>query len=113
MKNEPCIRLGMRIRPKISENPAESRNSNPPSAKLFTAKISQRLICATFVRWYQSAGPRSSAAEVLGWRVVSRVHGLRQELLLIVRPELADVRICLDHRVDELAVLALAVADEH
>ena len=27
MKNEPCIRLGMRIRPKISEKPDDSRNS--------------------------------------------------------------------------------------
>ena len=38
MKNEPCIRFGMRISPKISEKPAESRNSKPPSAMLFTAK---------------------------------------------------------------------------
>ena len=44
MKNEPCIRLGMRIRPKISEKPEESRNRRPPSATLLTAKVSQRVI---------------------------------------------------------------------
>ena len=44
MKNEPCIRLGMRIRPKMSEKPDDSRNSKPPSAMLFTANVSHRLI---------------------------------------------------------------------
>src|SRR5215831_8065016 len=44
MKKAPCIRLGMRSRPKMSENPDESRNSRPPSAILFTAKVSQTLI---------------------------------------------------------------------
>jgi hypothetical protein len=44
MKNEPCIRLGMRIRPKISEKPEESRNRRPPSAMLLTAKVSHRLM---------------------------------------------------------------------
>src|SRR5215475_4769294 len=44
MKNDPCIRLGMRIRPKMSEKPAESRNSKPPRAMLFTARVSHRLI---------------------------------------------------------------------
>jgi hypothetical protein len=39
MKNEPCIRLGMRIRPKISEKPAERRNKRPPSAKLLMARM--------------------------------------------------------------------------
>src|ERR1700693_5742400 len=41
MKKEPCIRFGIRIRPKISENPADSRNKSPPSAMLFTANVSQ------------------------------------------------------------------------
>ena len=44
MKKAPCIRLGMRISPKISEKPEDSRNSRPPSAMLFTAKVSQRLM---------------------------------------------------------------------
>src|SRR5260221_11618220 len=46
MKNEPCVRLGMRISPKMSENPAESRNRSPPSVTLFTASSSHRLIAA-------------------------------------------------------------------
>ncbi len=44
MKNDPCIRLGMRISPKIRENPADNRNSRPPKAMLFTARVSQRVI---------------------------------------------------------------------
>src|SRR5215472_3849240 len=40
MKNEPCVRLGMRISPKMSENPAARRNSNPPKVTLFTASSS-------------------------------------------------------------------------
>src|SRR3954453_5472644 len=44
MKNEPCIRFGMRISPKISEKPAERRNSKPPSARLFTPSVSQSVI---------------------------------------------------------------------
>ena len=34
----------MRIRPKISEKPDDSRNSKPPSAMLFTANVSHRVI---------------------------------------------------------------------
>src|SRR5215813_1593230 len=43
MKNEPCIRLGMRIKPKISEKPADSRNNRPPSAKLLIVSVGQAL----------------------------------------------------------------------
>src|SRR6185295_9121012 len=39
MKNEPCIRFGMRIRPKIKEKPDDSRNSSPPRARLLIARI--------------------------------------------------------------------------
>ena len=42
MNIEPCVRFGIRIRPKISENPADSRNSRPPSVTLLTERISQR-----------------------------------------------------------------------
>src|SRR4051812_22487865 len=44
MKNEPCIRFGIRISPKISEKPADNRNSRPPSAMLFTARRTQTLM---------------------------------------------------------------------
>ena len=36
----------MRISPKISEKPAESRNSRPPNVTLLTVSSSQKLICA-------------------------------------------------------------------
>ncbi len=44
MKNEPCIRFGMRISPKISEKPADSRNSRPPKVTLFTVRTSQKFM---------------------------------------------------------------------
>ena len=42
MKNEPCVRFGMRRSPKISENPADSRKRRPPSVMLLTASTNQR-----------------------------------------------------------------------
>src|SRR5215470_14405363 len=39
MKKEPCIKLGMRIRPKIREKPDDNRNNSPPSARLLAARI--------------------------------------------------------------------------
>src|SRR5215471_18508018 len=108
MNSEPCVRFGMRISPKISEKPAESRNSRPPKAMLFAAS-SQRFMrgdpCATIS---SAVGAGRSALER---RIVARVDGLRQEPLLVVGPELADVLVGLDRRVDELAVLALAAPD--
>src|SRR5262245_38024838 len=97
MNNEPCVRFGIRISPKISEKPAESRKSRPPSVTLLTASTNQIIAPAT-----RSALQR---------RIVPRVHGLRQEPLLVVRPELADLGIGLDGRVDELAALHLHAAD--
>src|SRR5262245_60925550 len=41
MKKPPCARFGMRIRPKASENPEESRNSRPPKAMLFSVWMIQ------------------------------------------------------------------------
>ena len=43
MKKEPWVRFGIRMSPKISENPADSRKSRPPSVTLLTASTSQRL----------------------------------------------------------------------
>jgi hypothetical protein len=51
MKNEPCIRLGMRINPKISEKPAESRNKSPPMAMLFTASVIHSVMTCGFPIW--------------------------------------------------------------
>src|SRR5262245_3731500 len=63
MKNEPCIRLGMRISPKIREKPADSRNSRPPSAMLFTARRTQTLMLVSTAR----AGGRWCRARLLTW----------------------------------------------
>src|SRR5579864_256991 len=48
MNIEPCVRLGMRISPKISENPADSRNNRPPKVTLLTVSSSQNVICGAF-----------------------------------------------------------------
>src|SRR6266851_5550998 len=94
MKNEPWVRFGILINPKISEKPADRRNRRPPSVTLLTASSSHR---------FTLGGPRSA----LQRRIVARVHRLRQEPLLVVGPELADFWIRLDRGVDELAALAL------
>src|SRR5260221_1190028 len=106
MKNEPSVRLGMRISPKMSENPAESRNRSPPSVTLFTASSSHRLIAAF------SLAALDRRLLALQRREVARIHRLCQELLLVINKELPDIRIGLDDGVDELAVLALDPADE-
>ena len=46
MNNEPCVRFAMRISPKISENPAASRNSSPPRARLFSVWMIQNCMRA-------------------------------------------------------------------
>src|SRR5271169_124837 len=46
MNIEPCVKLGIRISPKISENPADSRNRRPPNVTLLTVSSSQNVIPA-------------------------------------------------------------------
>src|SRR5690348_4759841 len=41
MKYAPCERFATRMNPKMSENPDESRNRSPPSARPFSDWISQ------------------------------------------------------------------------
>src|SRR5665213_1842833 len=48
MNNEPCVRLGMRISPKISEKPADNRNNRLPNVMLLTVSRSQKVISAVF-----------------------------------------------------------------
>src|SRR6476660_8800515 len=103
MKNEPCVRLGIFMRPKISENPAESRKSRPPSVMLLTASTTQRFI--------RGLAERPRLRSRFQRRIVAGVHGLREEPLLVVCPELADLGIGLDRRVDELVALLLASPD--
>src|SRR3954469_13004618 len=104
MKSAPCVRLAMRIRPKMSENPAASRNSSPPSARLFSVWMTQNCMeRSEAARWNQSseAARWSSLLQVLRRREVPRVHRVLQELLGLVGPELADVGIGMDHRVHQ------------
>src|SRR6185312_1649035 len=132
MNIEPCVRFGMRIRPKISEKPAESRNSRPPRVMLLTARISHRFMTvrAPFPRcgtrgtargkvvsraarspsrvvtppaWRERF--RQAEPSALQRRIVARIYRLFQEPLLVERPELADVRIGLDGVLRQLAVL--------
>src|ERR1041384_7167486 len=140
MNSEPCVRFGMRISPKISEKPADSKNSSPPNVTLLTDSTSQKFI-GEHPRWlggrlgHRSSpckrGPRAwqrtgfplarertefasapnDQALVLHRRVVARIDRLREELLLVVGPELADVVIGLDRLVDELAVRLLDPPD--
>src|SRR5881409_1511031 len=102
MKNEPWVRLGIFMSPKINEKPDDSRKRRPPSVMLFTASTNHRLMLG---------GPGRESRSALQRRIVTRVHGLREEPLLVVRPELAHFRIRLDRGVDELVALALGAAD--
>src|SRR5437588_11094748 len=54
---------------------------------------------------------QSRCSSALQRRVVARVDRLRQKPFLVIGPELADIGIGLDRRVDQLAVLLLAAAD--
>src|SRR3982750_77141 len=99
MKYAPCDRFATRIRPKMSENPDESRNRSPPSASPFSDWMSQNRTGLQLL------------LEVRRFRGLARVHRLRQERLRIVLPELRDVRVRLDDGVLQAPVLALPLAD--
>src|SRR6266446_1980051 len=96
MNNAPWVRFAIRISPKMSEKPADSRNSRAPSARLFSVWMTQNC---------------SLGLQVLRRREVARVHRVLQELFRAVGPELAHVRIGVDHAVHQPAVLALDLAD--
>src|SRR5260370_32773204 len=54
----------------------------------------------------------TGSLQIPSWRIVARVNRIGQKFVLGIGPELADVRVALDHRIDELPVLALAFANE-
>src|SRR5207244_13335438 len=54
---------------------------------------------------------RGSVLEVLRRRPVARIDRVLQELLLVIRPELAHVRIRIDDGLDEAYLIALDLAD--
>src|SRR5262245_23893966 len=124
MNSEPCVRLGIRIRPKISEKPAESRNSRPPSVMLLTASTRYRFMACVFSASgaplancpRRSKSPRRGAApcvrSALERRVVARIDRLRQEPLRIVGPELAHLGIDFHRGVGHFPALLLDPADE-
>src|SRR5436305_14867020 len=66
MNKEPCVRFGMRISPKISENPADSRNNRPPKAMLLPASRREmfigRMNSQRAARQPGSAGSKHSGA---------------------------------------------------
>src|SRR5207237_6724762 len=98
MKSAPCVRLAIRISPKMSEKPAAKRNSRPPSARLFSVWIAQ--YCRLLL-------------QVLRGREVSRVDRVLEELVRLVGPELAHVRVGADHGVHQAPLLAGDLADVH
>src|SRR5262245_43346002 len=111
MKKDPWVRLGMRMRPKIREKPAERRKSRPPRVMLLTASTNQRFMGGDAPRSPRGASRWLRSLLALQRRVVARVDRLGEEPLLVVRPELTHVGIGLDGRVDELVALALALPD--
>src|SRR5689334_16206769 len=93
MNIEPWVRFGMRISPKISENPADSRNNRPPNVTLLTVSSSQNVITAALPFYTRSAlGQR---------RIIARIDWMREILLFRPVPELTDVLIRLDGLVPE------------
>src|SRR5215467_3353211 len=143
MKKEPCIRLGMRIRPKIREKPADSRNKRPPRARLLIARMAACADVICVIMNGLSSDPRNATRldnrharnpgsfqwipgsqtgnatdeqlplfQMLRRRIVAPVDFFRQEALLVIGPELADIRVGLDNGIDELSAFALALADE-
>src|SRR3974377_1961298 len=94
MNIEPCVRLGIRISPKIRENPADSRNKRPPNVTLLTVSSSQNVITAAL--------PLCARSALGQWRIVARINRMREILLFRPRPELTDVFIGLDCFVPEL-----------
>src|SRR4029078_2986969 len=98
MNSEPCVRLGIRISPKIREKPADSRNSSPPKVTLLTASTSQKVIVAVvppsscqISTARACRAPAARLASGFDRREVARINRLLEERLLVVRPELADV----------------------
>src|SRR5260221_4090097 len=59
----------------------------------------------------QRRGDSRVLLEILGRRVVARIDRVLEEFVLLVGPELADVGIGLDHRVDVSPVLLLDLAE--
>src|SRR5215469_13176423 len=99
MNSEPWVRLGIRISPKINENPADNKNSRPPKAMLLPANINHRFIAIFY-------------GSTFYWRIIARIDRLGEEPLFVIAPELTDVGIGPDDGIDQLFAFPLAAADE-
>src|SRR5579871_2126 len=125
MNSEPCVRLAIRISPNMSEKPAASRNSRPPRARLLRvwmttkyalpscANTADSMRCSRRTRRPHRGPARAGSLQVACRRVVAGVHGILQEFLRIVGPELAHVRIGVHDGIDQPPLLALDPADIH
>src|SRR5262249_27084334 len=72
MKKAPCARLGMRIRPKISEKPDDNRNRRPPKATLFSVWMIQNCHC---IFWLLRGEAESACyAVIAGLDTASRIY---------------------------------------
>src|SRR5262249_59103915 len=87
-------------------------NSGKPELRCnpsFFEKMDPRVKPGGDVWW--RGGNRGLLLEVLCRRVVARIDRVLQEFVLVVGPELADVGVGLDYRVDVAAVFFFDLAD--
>src|SRR5271156_2218678 len=120
MNIEPCVRFGIRISPKISENPADNRNNRPPNVTLLTVSSSQNVMSADLrcsgccCCCYRSIFT-TLVSTLRQRRILPRIDRMGEELLFRPGPELADILVGLDGLVPELepvfGVLGLNTAD--
>src|SRR5208282_6538889 len=110
MNIEPCVRFGMRIRPKISENPADNRNSRPPNVTLLMASIPHKLMTGVpggARRPAPNPPPRRGGGNErrkrsgLHGRPIARIGRLREIRRLVIGPELTAVFVGLLRHVGE------------
>src|ERR1700688_1992431 len=115
MKKAPCVRFASLIRPKISENPDDSRNSSPPSDRLLSPWIIQNCIvgqsCSEGCALRCSATEADLLLQVLCRRIVARIDRILQECGLVIGPELADIRVGFDDGIDQPPVLPRHLAN--
>src|SRR5215510_3407092 len=83
MKKEPCIRLGMRIRPKIREKPDDNRNKRPPKARLLVARMAA---CANVICVMNGLSPDPRNATTLDNHHARNPGSIQQD------PGLADLQ---------------------
>src|ERR1700730_17187258 len=108
MKKAPCVRFASRIRPKISENPDESRNNRPPSERLLRPWMIQNcIVCRSCPKKLRDCRPAAEAELLLQvfcrW-IVARIDRVLQEGGLVVGPELGDIGISLDDGIDQPSI---------